>query len=802
MNEEDLLASIQANVVDQSEYEGTVLRQATLATAPTLNASFPANDDGFEPTVLWNAVSKTRNDIESDPDNERLHMKLQLLLHWLEGSSKKQTNANQDLSRTWKKLERLEIDRSKRLHQGTANNSRHEAVMTTAGPRKRVPIMKRKYASMEEPERTKPVLKKPKDELKRLRLERQKQRARRKVYDDDSDVELGEEEDTKPFANIAEELEDSDDDNDNDQCVVCPNCNTPIALADNDDQDEVLARHLSVCNDSGPRTRRSHRPSPKAKPKTRTLQKHMPRQRQTTPLDDWDVLDYEERVEEWIKSGLAKMPSHENLRDEEVALPGAQVFPGGLVVPAWINDRLFGYQRTGVQWMWELHQQYVGGIVGDEMGLGKMKNGDSLFLTFVEGKTVQVAAFLGAATASRKLKSVLVVSPATMLQHWLREIAIWAPGLRRILVHSSSGGRDEVHPESLTPSMLQKLTRWLKSSRIDRVNEMIDEEDLETHPPHSFCGTGFVVVTTYENLRRNRETYTNHKWSYLVLDEAQKIRNPDADVTIACKQISTPHRLAMSGTPIQNDLRELWSLFDFVFPGRLGTLPAFEQEFADPIKRGGYTNATPMQVQLAYRCALMLRDLIEPFLLRRLKRDVKEVQKMPGKTEQVLFCRLTRTQRDMYEAYLRSDEVSQVIRGSNQLLKATVMLRKIANHPDLVCDPDQAASFVQTRGSSCTARVEGDEVDSEEDEDMLMDEDSLVQRSGKLEVLSKILPLWHKQGHRVLIFCQWKKMLNIIQRFTMLKGWKFGRLDGDTNIGNRQRLVDEFNTDISYMGLL
>jgi DNA excision repair protein ERCC-6 len=426
---------------------------------------------------------------------------------------------------------------------------------------------------------------------------------------------------------------------------------------------------------------------------------------------------------------------------------------------------------------------------------------------------VQVAAFLGAAAASRRLKSVLVVAPATMLQHWLRELATWAPGLRRILIHSSNnnGGPDgdnnkNRHPEALTASMLRQLSQWLKSVRADRVNEMIDDDDLTKLPSHSFCGTGFVIVTTYENLRRHGDVYTQHNWSYLVLDEAQKIRNPDAAVTMACKQIPTPHRLAMSGTPIQNDLRELWSLFDFVFPGRLGTLPTFEQEFAEPIKRGGYTNASPMQVQLAYRCALMLRDLIEPFLLRRLKRDVKEVQKMPGKTEQVLFCRLSKLQRDMYEAYLQSDEIKQVMRGSTQLLKATVVLRKIANHPDLVCEPDQAASFVQTRGSSCNARLERNEDDDydddEDDEDLLQDEESLVQRSGKLEVLSKILPLWHKQGHRVLIFCQWKKMLNIIQRFTMLKGWKFGRLDGDTNVGSRQRLVDTFNTDLSYMGLL
>ena len=182
---------------------------------------------------------------------------------------------------------------------------------------------------------------------------------------------------------------------------------------------------------------------------------------------------------------------------------------------------------------------------------------------------------------------------------------MWAPGLRRILIHPS--GDSLGITRTVSPGLLRSLHKWLKRCRADRLNEAIDEKDWETMDPHSFCGTGYAVVTTYENLRRNIETYCEHPWSYIVLDEAQKIRNPDADVTLACKKMRTPHRIAMSGTPIQNDLRELWSLFDFVFPGRLGTLPAFESEFADPIKRGGYSNASPMQVQLAYRCALMLR---------------------------------------------------------------------------------------------------------------------------------------------------------------------------------------------------
>jgi DNA excision repair protein ERCC-6 len=176
---------------------------------------------------------------------------------------------------------------------------------------------------------------------------------------------------------------------------------------------------------------------------------------------------------------------------------------------------------------------------------------------------------------------------------------------------------------------------------------------------------------------------------------------------------------------------------------------------------------------------------------------------MPSKTEHVLFCRLSPRQRAMYEAYIRSDDVSRVLKGGSQLLAAVTVLRKISNHPDLVCKPNQASfeTFLKNgRVSQDPHNCEGD--DSDRDDDDAGDEESLMDRSGKLEVLSKILPLWKKQGHRVLIFCQWKIMLNIITRFMMLKGWKFGRLDGDTNVSARQRLVDQFNNDTSFFALL
>jgi DNA excision repair protein ERCC-6 len=400
--------------------------------------------------------------------------------------------------------------------------------------------------------------------------------------------------------------------------------------------------------------------------------------------------------------------------------------------------------------------------------------------------------------SSRKLKSILIISPATMLQHWLSEMAIWAPGIRRILIHSSADQHEFSNvSRKISPSMLRGANDWLQKARSQRLFEPIDSLDLQERDPNSFCGTAYAFVTTYENVRRNSEVWINHKWSYVIIDEAQKIRNPDADITLVLKRIRSPHRLALSGTPIQNDLKELWSLFDFVFPGRLGTLPSFLQEFGDPIKRGGYSNASPMQVQVAYRCALILKDLIHPYLLRRLKNNIMEVNRMPTKTEQVLFCRLTNRQRILYESFLQSDLVKNVLRGNAQLLGAITVLRKICNHPDLVCSPNKSSTDLFLQTGYCN-----DQGDDNSSDDELQEEESLTERSGKLQVLAKILPLWKKQGHRVLIFCQWKKMLNLIQTFFVRQGWKFGRLDGNTCIASRQKLVDKFNADDSYFAML
>lgn len=405
---------------------------------------------------------------------------------------------------------------------------------------------------------------------------------------------------------------------------------------------------------------------------------------------------------------------------------GADVtFEGGFAVPERVYERLFAYQQVGVRWLWELHRQRTGGIVADEMGLGK---------------TVQIIAFLGGLHHSRLLRApVLVVCPATVLRQWARECAAWWPAFQASGMHPSLGA-------AAAPLTALRDAAFMRAGR--------------------------VVITTYECVRQNEELFLAARWHYVVLDEGHRIRNPNADTTLTCKQFATPHRLLLTGAPVQNNLRELWSLFDFIYPGKLGTLPVFETEFGLPIALGGYTNASPAQLTTAYRCATALRDIIRPYLLRRMKSDVNA--RLPNKTEQVLFCSLTDEQRADYRAYVRGPDVSAALEGRLHALKAIDHLRKVCNHPHLLLGPGAAAAFDAGNGDVAYGEAE---------------------LSGKMQVLRQLLPLWQGQGHRALLFSQTRQMLDILERLARALGLPYRRMDGNTAIGARMALIDEYNAD-------
>ncbi|KAF9903171.1 hypothetical protein EC991_004117 [Linnemannia zychae] len=515
--------------------------------------------------------------------------------------------------------------------------------------------------------------------------------------------------------------------------------------------------------------------------------------------DDGDEMHYQKRLSEWAQKRRhlrwrVQHPDASMERDleegwenpEQKLDPALEIYnphpnipdavlEGGFRIPGDIFSNLFDYQKTCTQWLWELHCQGAGGIIGDEMGLGK---------------TIQIIAFIAGLHYSGKLDApVVIVCPATLLKQWVKEFHRWWPPMRVAILHSSGSGmnssskgegsRDDDDDDdsfsedySGTRKRQKSKKRFGGGKRRGKTSER-EERTVADDLVERISANGHVIVTTYAGLRIHSSRLLRQSWSYIVLDEGHNIRNPDADITLRCKQFKTPHRIILSGTPIQNNLNELWSLFDFVFPGRLGTLPVFQSQFAIPINLGGYANASNIQVQTAYKCAVVLRDLINPYLLRRMKVDV--ASDMPKKSEQVLFCKLTPPQRKAYEHFLKSDELNSIMDGKRHALFGIDIVRKICNHADIL----------------------GREL-HQHDEDY-----GDYTKSGKMVVVKTLLEMWQKGKHRVLLFSQTRTMLDILEKFIRREGYSYRRMDGTTPIQNRMGLVDEFNArDDIYVFLL
>ncbi|KAJ7324478.1 hypothetical protein JRQ81_017498 [Phrynocephalus forsythii] len=454
--------------------------------------------------------------------------------------------------------------------------------------------------------------------------------------------------------------------------------------------------------------------------------------------DDGDGDYYQQRLRRWRRQQL-KDKEERQMAGEESDESDAE-FPEGYRVPGFLFKKLFKYQQTGVRWLWELHCQQVGGILGDEMGLGKTIQ----IIAFLAGLSYSKIRTRGSNYRFRGLGPTVIVCPTTVMHQWVKEFHTWWPPFRVAVLHETG-------------------------SYANKKAKLIQE----------IAACNGILITSYSYVRLLQDNIYKYNWHYVILDEGHKIRNPNAAITVACKQFSTPHRIILSGSPMQNNLKELWSLFDFVFPGKLGTLPVFMEQFSVPITMGGYSNASPVQVQTAYKCACILRDTINPYLLRRMKADVKMSLSLPGKNEQVLFCRLTEEQYQVYKQFIDSKEVYQILNGEMQIFSGLVALRKICNHPDLFSGGPKILKGVS---------------DEELNED---DHFGFWKRSGKMIVVESLLKIWHKQGHRVLLFTQSRQMLHILEAFLKQKDYSCIKMDGTTTIASRQPLVARFNEDTS-----
>lgn len=469
-------------------------------------------------------------------------------------------------------------------------------------------------------------------------------------------------------------------------------------------------------------------------------------------IDDGDTKLYNERVRNWRKdfaAACAKTYQGDAYTADLQYVLGGNNDPNelhelqnGLCIPNYIWKQLYKYQKVGIKWLWELHQTKSGGLLGDEMGLGK---------------TVQIIAFLAGLfkTVSGPwggLGPSIIVAPATVIYQWVSHFHYWCPSLRVAVLHHSG-------------------------SHVGNHNKLI--RDVQTS--HG------ILLITYAGAVRYAADLMSRKWHYLILDEGHKIRNPETQVSKLIKKFQTPHKLLVTGSPMQNSLQELWSLFDFMRPGLLGTYNAFMEHFAQPITQGGYANATELQQAAALEIAKALKNIITPCMLRRTKAEVQEHIKLPEKNEQVLFCALTQEQRDLYMGYLMSSTVRSILDKESRFgdpLRARVFvalstLRKICNHPDLYLYEAQ-----------------------EEMEHIEEEKFGHWKRCGKMTVVNSLLKIWQKQGHRTLIFSQSRAMVCLLEQYLQNQQYKYLKMDGTVSVSQRQSLIKTFNENTEYLVFL
>lgn len=498
-------------------------------------------------------------------------------------------------------------------------------------------------------------------------------------------------------------------------------------------------------------------------------------------IDDGNEYMYQKRLKKWVNTRVQKrkdkgiQPVHdisEEWLNTDPDFKSASL-NGGFKIPGEIFSKLFNYQKTCVQWLWELHQQGVGGILGDEMGLGK---------------TIQVIAFLAGLHHSNKIhKPILIVCPATVMKQWFTELSTWWPCFRCVIFHSMGAifdkQMDAIGEEALDKFLMnneevdyddyvnEQISISKENEVLNRKSTKRNVQKIATVANHlknsleNIKEKGHVIITTYAGLQANSKLLLAEEYDYVVLDEGHKIRNANTSVAITAKKLKCENRLILSGTPIQNNLNELWSLFDFIYPGKLGTLPVFQDQFSTPINEGGYANATNLQVQTGYNCAVELKNMISPFLLRRVKADV--AKDLPNKKELVLFCKLTKAQRQQYISFLNSEELNKIRKGRFQALIGIDHLRKICNHPDLVMD---AKKRPKDYGNPL--------------------------RSGKMQVIKQLLLDFKKKGHKTLLFTQSRQMMTILENFLRNDiEFSYLKMDGSTSIKSRQNIVDRFNNN-------
>lgn len=419
-------------------------------------------------------------------------------------------------------------------------------------------------------------------------------------------------------------------------------------------------------------------------------------------------------------------------------------------IPVPVSAELRSYQQAGVNWLRFLYSYKLHGVLCDDMGLGK---------TLQSIVVVAGSHWERAQEGAPPLPS-LVVCPPTLTGHWVFEVNKFIP------------------------------TKFLKP--LQYVGPPVERERLRAHVKHFN-----LIVASYDIVRKDIDFFSSIRWNYCVLDEGHVIKNGKTKAFKAIKQLIANHRLILSGTPIQNNVLELWSLFDFLMPGLLGTERQFNARYSRPILAARDAKATPHQLQAgALACEALHRQVL-PFLLRRVKEDV--LKELPPKITQDYYCELSPLQRRLYEHFSR-DHVPQDISSHTHVFQALHYLQNVCNHPKLVLTPEhpEAARVAQQLAAQRSS----------------LDD---IEHAAKLPALKQLLldcgigSASAEPGaavvsqHRALVFCQLKRMLDIVERDLLrahLPAVTYLRLDGAVPPPRRHALVARFNRDVSIDLLL
>ncbi|GAF03202.1 N-formylmethionyl-tRNA deformylase [Saccharicrinis fermentans DSM 9555 = JCM 21142] len=397
-------------------------------------------------------------------------------------------------------------------------------------------------------------------------------------------------------------------------------------------------------------------------------------------------------------------------------------------VPSTLNAQLRPYQLQGFNWMHYLHENNFGGILADDMGLGKTLQTITLLLKIYETQGLrqskpQAAAQMNLFEPSTiegfntsGLATSLIAMPTSLIHNWLNEFQKFAPSLK---VYIYSG------------------TKRLKSKEIGKIIRHYH-----------------VVLTSYGVLRNDIAYLMHYKFHYFILDESQYIKNPNSKIYEAISKIDCHKKMAITGTPIENSLTDLWAQMNFVNKGLLGNLNFFKRHFITPISKDNNEDQEEK-----------LQNLIEPFVLRRTKEKV--AKELPPINEQILYCDMTAEQRKIYESEksgIRNELLQTLENGGMQkttflALQGLTRLRLLANHPKLV-NPD----------------FKGE--------------------SGKFNIIVDNLDSITNKKHKILIFSSFVKDLELIEDILKQRKIKYSKLTGKTS--NRQQVVDDFEAKEDY----